>query len=62
MRIAKIEITGFKSFRDRVSVGFIGGINAADGPNGCRKSNNLDSARLAQGVQPARVCRWGYQH
>lgn len=59
MRIAKIEMTGFKSFRDRTSLVLDGGINGIVGPNGCGKSNVIDAVRWALGEQRVKALRGG---
>lgn len=43
MRIKKIEINGFKSFKDRTVIHFDAGITGIVGPNGCGKSNIVDA-------------------
>ena len=45
MKFKKIEVYGFKSFADRLSVEFGEGITAIVGPNGCGKSNVADAIR-----------------
>lgn len=49
MRLSKIDIWGFKSFRDRVTVDLSEGMNAIVGPNGCGKSNVVDAIKWAMG-------------
>lgn len=51
MRLKRLEITGFKSFKDTVSLDFTGGISAVIGPNGCGKSNIVDAIRWVMGEQ-----------
>src|SRR5436190_11364200 len=57
MRIKKIEITGFKSFCDRMVVHINDPITAVVGPNGCGKSNVVDAIRWAMGEQSAKTLR-----
>ncbi len=57
MRIKSIEISGFKSFVDKVSLDFIPGITALVGPNGCGKSNIVDAFRWTMGEQSAKQLR-----
>ena len=62
MRIAKIEMLGFKSFCERTTLVLDDGINAIVGPNGCGKSNVVDAVRWALGEQKARTLRGGEAH
>ncbi len=57
MRIKKLEITGFKSFVDRTIVHFDEDVVGIVGPNGCGKSNIVDSIRWAMGEQSAKHLR-----
>lgn len=57
MKIRRIEIIGFKSFVDKVSLDFPPGITAIVGPNGCGKSNIVDAIRWVMGEQSARNLR-----
>ena len=57
MRIRSLEITGFKSFGDRVVLAFDRGISAIVGPNGCGKSNVVDAIRWVMGEQNPRHLR-----
>ena len=57
MRIKSVEIVGFKSFYEACSVMFHPGINALVGPNGCGKSNVLDSIKWVLGEQNPRRLR-----
>jgi chromosome segregation protein len=57
MQIKRLEIVGFKSFVDRVTLDFSDGISAVVGPNGCGKSNIVDAIRWAMGEQSAKKLR-----
>ncbi len=57
MRLKKMEITGFKSFVERVAIDFPAGVSAIVGPNGCGKSNIVDALRWAMGEQSVKQLR-----
>ncbi len=57
MRLKRIEILGFKSFRDKTSLVFSPGISAIVGPNGCGKSNIVDAMRWVMGEQRVTLLR-----
>ena len=57
LRIAKMEILGFKSFGDRTEVEFPTGVTAIVGPNGCGKSNIGDAINWVLGEQSPRILR-----
>ncbi len=57
MRLKKLEITGFKSFMEKVTVDFSPGISGIVGPNGCGKSNIADAIRWVMGEQRVRTLR-----
>lgn len=57
MKIKRLDIIGFKSFVDKVSLDFQYGITGVVGPNGCGKSNIVDAIRWVMGEQNARHLR-----
>lgn len=57
MQIKTLEVSGFKSFVDRVNLQFKPGITALVGPNGCGKSNIIDALRWIMGEHNARNLR-----
>lgn len=59
MRLTRLEIFGFKSFVDRFVLNFDRNMIGVVGPNGCGKSNIVDSLRWVLGETHAKQLRGG---
>ena len=57
MRLAKLTVSGFKSFADRTEFSFDHPITGVVGPNGCGKSNIVDAIKWVLGERSSKSLR-----
>ena len=54
MKFRQLDITGFKSFSEKTTILIEEGLTGIVGPNGCGKSNIVESLRWCMGENSAK--------
>jgi len=57
MLLKELEVLGFKSFADKTKIAFSNQVSGVVGPNGCGKSNVLDSMKWVLGEKSVKTMR-----
>ncbi len=58
MFLKRLDIAGFKSFAEKVSIDFVPGVTAVVGPNGSGKSNITDAIPLGAWRTVSQIASW----
>ncbi len=59
VQFSKLKLTGFKSFSDSTEIDILDGLTGVIGPNGCGKSNLVESLRWIMGENSPKNMRGG---